>query len=193
MSIEFAVVVRVPAVAADQHAQAPGRGVDDIEPVFAVGLDRLLLFEHRIHLALGLADGQAIAAEHHAAVEQRATADFQRAVDDTGFGQHDGAGHQGDVKLLGQSAEQRLVILGHAFGFHAQVRVVDTALALGANQRADELQRVAHGSQFMASLNVPAWYNSSFSPLTISQVPTCSGNTTMVFSFNSPWSRAFCK
>ncbi|MNE88625.1 hypothetical protein D3C80_1859490 [compost metagenome] len=48
-------------------------------------------------------------------------------------------------------------------------------------------------SQFMASLNVPAWYNSSFSPLTISQVPTCSGNTTMVFSFNSPWSRAFCK
>ncbi|MNR24927.1 hypothetical protein D3C85_1420440 [compost metagenome] len=67
-SVELAVVVRVPAVAADQHAKAPGRGVDDVEGMVAIGLDRILLFKDRMHLALRLADGQTIAAEDHTAV-----------------------------------------------------------------------------------------------------------------------------
>ncbi|MNL02018.1 hypothetical protein D3C87_1225080 [compost metagenome] len=49
------------------------------------------------------------------------------------------------MEFFCQPAEQRLVILGHAFGFHAQVRVIQTTAALGANQRANEFQRIAHG------------------------------------------------
>src|SRR5690606_3965806 len=70
--VELAVVVRVPAVAADQHAQTSRRSFDDVERVLAIGLDRILLFKKRLHLTLGLADWQAVTTELYAAVVQGA-------------------------------------------------------------------------------------------------------------------------
>ncbi|MCY1174496.1 hypothetical protein D9M73_147020 [compost metagenome] len=144
MVVELEVVFRVPAVVTDQYAQPSGGGINDIERVLAVRLDPVLLCEERVYLALGLADRHALAVEHHAAVVQRAATDFQGAVDDARFGQHDGAGDQRHVEFPGQSSEQRLVVSGHRLGFHAQVGIVQAVATLGADQRSGELEGIAH-------------------------------------------------
>jgi hypothetical protein len=59
------------------------------------------------------------------------------------------------------------------------VRIVEAVVALGAEQPGKRSGLLA-ASQFIASQGL-AWYSSSFSPLTISQVPICSGSTTTVF------------
>src|SRR5207253_7133751 len=74
--IEFAVIVGVPAVSADQYAKASCRGVDDVNRPVGTGLDKTALIERRIALTLGLADRQAVAAEHQRAVVQRAATGF---------------------------------------------------------------------------------------------------------------------
>jgi len=143
--VQRAVVLGVPAVAADQDAQAPGRGVDHIQLMIGAGLDIALFFIGGQQLALRSADGGTLAVKHHAAVVQRAGTDQQFAVFNARVGQGDAAGHQGYPELFGQAAKQGLVIVGHAVGFHAQMSIVDPAFAVSAQPCIGKGQRVADG------------------------------------------------
>src|SRR5471032_1140230 len=82
--VEFAVVVRVPTVAADQDAQAPGRGIDHVDDIFVARLDKTALIVDRIELALWLAHWQTVGTEHQAGVIQRAMTDMQLALFEIG-------------------------------------------------------------------------------------------------------------
>ncbi|MNN13038.1 hypothetical protein D3C81_1260550 [compost metagenome] len=83
--VEFAVIVGVPTVAANQYAKASGRGVDHVERVFVCAFEHFALIEYRVHLPLRLAQRHAIAAEHHAAVEQGTATGFELAIANAGF------------------------------------------------------------------------------------------------------------
>jgi hypothetical protein len=68
------------------------------------------------------------------------------------------------VEFFRQAAKQRLVVLGHAFCFHAQVSIVQAVVALALIQARTNFSGLLAASQFMASFNVLAWYSSFFSP-----------------------------
>ncbi|MNN77036.1 hypothetical protein D3C81_1934670 [compost metagenome] len=112
--------------------------------MLAIRLDPILPGEHRVHLALRLTHRQAFAVEHHAGVVERAVADFQGAVDDARFGQYNRTRYQRHVEFPGQSSEQCLVVSSHCLGLHAQMSIVQSASAFGADQGADKLQGIAH-------------------------------------------------
>ncbi|MNC28125.1 hypothetical protein D3C75_763220 [compost metagenome] len=68
---------------------------------------------------------------------------MQHTLFHVGGGQHDGAGHQGDVEFLGQATEQLLVVRSHLLGFHAQVRVGAPVVPVGTEHGQAIAQRVA--------------------------------------------------
>ena len=143
MLVELAVVVRVPAVAADQNAQAPGGGIDNVDDMLIARFYKATFIVDRVKLALRLAQRQAVGGEHHAGVVQRAVADLQLPLDHARVGQGDGTGHQGHAKFFGEAAKQHLIVAGHGRGFHAQVCIVHAVVAGGADPGFGKLQRVA--------------------------------------------------
>ncbi|VTM09159.1 Uncharacterised protein [Pseudomonas aeruginosa] len=99
----------------------------------------------REHLALRLAEGEAVGAEGQADVVQLAGAGAQLAVLDLGVGQHDGTGHHGHLELVGESAEQGLVVMGHVHRLHPEQGVGETFVAARGDPAARHFQRVAGG------------------------------------------------
>ncbi|MNF99776.1 hypothetical protein D3C84_826910 [compost metagenome] len=69
---QLLLIARVPAVAADQHAQASGRGLQDLRRLIDAAVDVAAHFTVRVLLALGLAEYRAVAGKHQAAVVQGA-------------------------------------------------------------------------------------------------------------------------
>jgi len=82
----MAGTVGVPAVGADQYAQAPCGGVDDLQCRARGGGGEAGFIRDRECLALGLTQGRAIRAEDQADVVQRALAGPQDAVHDLWLG-----------------------------------------------------------------------------------------------------------
>ncbi len=146
--VQARVIIRVPAVAADQHTQAPGRGVDHIQRCVACRAHITLLIALGVQLTLRLTERQPIAAKRQAAVIQRATADLQLAIFNAGIGQHNRACHQCDAELSGQAAKQCLIVPRHRSGLDPQVGVIQTVPAFGPQDRRDKLQRIAPRQPF---------------------------------------------
>ena len=91
------------------------------------------------HMSLWLAERCAITGKHLADVIERTVADLQHAVFHRGRGQDNRTRYQGDAILLGQAAEDGLIVVGHLLGFHAKQCVGQTVLAFGVEQRVGQL------------------------------------------------------
>lgn len=99
----------------------------------------------REHLALRLAERPAIGTEGQADVVQLAGAGTQLAVLDLGVGQDDGAGDHRHLEIMGEPAEQGLVVVGHVHRLHPEQGVGETLIAARGDPAARHLQWVARG------------------------------------------------
>lgn len=78
----------------------------------------------------------AAAVEGQADLAQRPVTDLEPVVFQIGLWQHDRACYQGDAELLGEAAENRLVLFGHLPRFEAQHGTGAAVVALVAGQGA---------------------------------------------------------
>ncbi len=139
------VGVRVPAVGADQHAQASCRRIQHLQALAATVVEVAQFVAGREHLALRLAERPAIGTEGQADVVQLAGAGTQLAVLDLGVGQDDGAGDHRHLEIMGEPAEQGLVVVGHVHRLHPEQGVGETLIAARGDPAARHLQWVARG------------------------------------------------